>query len=100
MSGGTRIMTGSVTGTGSAINVRTIGFRPKTVKLINTGGLVKAEWISPMPDAAAFKTLNHDTAQGAYITSDGITPLSNGFTIGADSDINASGEAIFYVAEE
>ncbi len=100
MSGGTRIVTGAVVGTGSAINVRTVGFRPKTVKVINAGGLVTALWTDKMADAAAWKELNHDTAQRAFVTSDGITPLSDGFTIGADSDINASGEQIYFIAEE
>jgi len=99
-SGVARVMVGKVTGTGSAISVRTIGFRPKYVKLMNVTGLVVAEWTKEMADASALKQLNHDTAQLALITSDGVTPLSDGFTIGADSDINASAEVIHYVAHE
>lgn len=91
---------GKVVGTGSALNVTKLGFRPRVVKLYNTGGLVSAVWNSSMPDASAWKELNHASAQRAYITSDGITPLANGFTIGADSDINVDGEEIVIEAHD
>lgn len=89
---------GAVDGTGSAIDLTTLGFRPRVVRLFNKDGLVSAYWNKAMPDASAWKELNHATVQRAFVTSDGITPLANGFTIGADSDINASGELIYYEA--
>lgn len=90
--------TGQVTGTGSALDVKKLGFRPRVVRLINIDGICTATWLQGMPDASAWKELNHDTAQRTFITSDGITPLANGFTIGADSDLNVSGERIFIEA--
>jgi hypothetical protein len=82
------------------MNVTKLGFRPRVVKLKNVTGLVSAHWQKGMPDASAWKELNHASAQRAYITSDGITPLANGFIIGADADINAAGEVIFFEAHD
>ena len=97
-SGVSRVRTGSVNGTGSAIDVEVVGFRPQRVVLENVGGLVKATWNRDMADASACKVVTAGTI--SLITSNGITPLANGFTIGADSDINASGELIHWTAFE
>lgn len=97
-SGVSRVMTGSVTGTGSAFNVRTVGFRPRAVKLINTDSDDSLEWTNTMADAAGYKCLK--AGARAMISADGITPLSDGFTFGADSDMNVSGEAVSWVAYE
>ncbi|MDX1390316.1 MAG: hypothetical protein R3344_14090, partial [Acidobacteriota bacterium] len=68
------------------------------VRLLNVDGLVKLEWNNTMPDAAGLKQVTAGTL--SYITSDGVTPLSNGFTIGADTDVNVSGEVVHWEAEE
>jgi len=99
-SGAAKVMVGSFKGTGAAIDVRTVGFRPRHVRVLNIGGLVTGEWIEGMADASAWKSLNHASAQNSFITSNGITPLSNGFTLGADTDLNVSGELCRYVAIE
>ena len=107
------IRTGTVNGTGSAINV-SLGWQPDYVKLVNiadAGSLdPMMEWTSDMPAAAGIKYLriadNATTANKshAYVTSNGIsaytgsTSAGEGFTIGADSDINASGEKIVWIA--
>jgi hypothetical protein len=65
---------------------------------VASGGLCTLEWNTAMPNASGFKTLPHDTAQFAFLTSNGITPLANGFTIGADTDLNVSGELIYLEA--
>lgn len=100
MSAGNRAYRGSVLGTGSALNVTVVGFRARKVKIMNvaSGGLCTLEWQESMADASGFKELNHDTAQRSFITSNGITPLANGFTIGADTDLNVSGELIHFEA--
>jgi hypothetical protein len=100
-----QIVTGSVEGTGAAINV-SLGFTPVYVKLINiddAGGLEPTfEWWSGMASANALKTLGTPTRNLA--TSNGISTYagsdtaSKGFTIGADTDVNASGETILYIA--
>lgn len=94
--------TGSVTGTGAALDVTKLGFRPRYVKLWNvaSGGLCTLEWIDQMADASGFKELNHDDTQRSVLTSNGITPLSNGFTIGADTDLNVDGEVIHFMAHD
>lgn len=100
MSGGTRVMMGSYVGTGTAFNVRIVGFRPKKVTLINVTGLTRAEWHNTMADASVFKTFNHASVQHAFVTSNGITPLSNGFTVGTDADLNTAAEIVHYIVEE
>ena len=97
-SGTSRVMRGAFVGTGSAKNIRTVGFRPRTVKLFNADGLVSAFWQETMPDAAAKKVVTDGTQ--SYIVADGITPLSDGFTCGADSDINAATETVHWEAVE
>ncbi len=101
-SGGSRLMAGGVVGTGATLNVRTIGFRPSYVEIFNTTGNAKATWVKGMADDSAQKTV--DSGAGAtdisLITSLGITPLSDGFTLGADTDLNVADEQIRYVAHE
>jgi hypothetical protein len=97
-SGGTRIKNGSVTGTGAALNVRTVGFRPRKVELINKSSSDKLTWTESMADAAGHKQVAAGTS--SFITSLGITPLSDGFTIGADTDLNVSGEDVYWTAHE
>jgi hypothetical protein len=97
-SGGTRIMTGSVLGTGADLNVRTVGFRPKTVELINKDSHDKLKWTDVMADASGHKQIAAGTS--SFITSLGITPLSDGFRIGADTDLNVAGETILWTAHE
>lgn len=91
---------GSVKGTGSAMDIKKLGFRPRIVKVFNaaSGGLCSLEWNAAMPDASGFKSMPHDTAQHAFLTTNGITPLAGGFTLGADGDINVSGEVVYIEA--
>ena len=90
---GTSTVTGVVVGTGSAINVDKVGFRPTRVEMHNISDAVKAVWQDTMPDAAMEKTV---AGTDSYVTSDGITPRAAGFTLGADSDLNASGEEVHF----
>lgn len=97
-SGVTRRVTGAVEGTGALINVRTVGFRPRRVTLLNVDGLVTAEWQDTMADDSMIKRVTAGTMTAP--TSDGIIPLSDGFSIGVDADVNAAGEVIHFSAEE
>ena len=97
-SGVQRIITGAVVGTGAALDVKTVGFRPRKVTLLNETGLAKGEWTNSMADGEMLKTITAGTM--SKVTTNGVTPLSNGFTIGADADVNAADELIHYVAEE
>lgn len=104
---------GTVEGTGAAINV-SLGWQPDYVKCwnIDDAGDLHAvgEWTSDMADASMFKGLkiadNGSTGglSNTYVTTNGITPYdgsdsaAQGFTIGADADLNADGETIVYIA--
>lgn len=96
---------GTVEGTGSAINV-SLGFAPDKVELYNYDDAGSAApsivWTADMADAAGFK---NTTDTQAKITTNGVSAYAGaaasagvGFTIGADTDVNASGETIMYIA--
>lgn len=96
-----KIATGTVTGTGSAINV-SIGFTPRAVILINQTDPGVFMWTSDMADAEALKltdapALTFPTTNGisAYAGSSSAAP---GFTIGADTDLNAASDVLSYIA--
>lgn len=106
--------TGTVEGTGAAINVQ-LGFTPSKVVIYNiddAGALSPSlTWVSGMAAASGWKTLsiadNGTTTKKSseYITADGISAYagtaagdSAGFTIGADADLNVSAETIVYEA--
>lgn len=107
------IATGTVEGTGAAINV-SVGFVPHYVKVFNyddAGGLAPTlEWWYGMGAGDALKTLKvvdsgtSGNASSALITSNGIDAYAGtdttgaGFTIGADTDVNVSNETIYWVA--
>lgn len=108
------VQTGTVEGTGSAINIQ-LGWIPDYVKVYNyddAGSLAPTiEWWRGMTDGHGLKSLSvvdnatTGNASQAKVTSNGISAYGGteagnreGFTIGADSDINASGETLFWVA--
>lgn len=93
---------GSFLGTGALLSITKLGFRPRVVKLFNvaSGGLCTLYWNKEMPDASGFKEIPHASAQNAFITSNGITPLANGFSLGADTDVNVAGEQVYYEAHD
>jgi len=97
-SGGTRVETGKVFGTGAEISFRQVGFRPTKVELINLTSHDKLTWMDQMADAGGHKQVAAGTS--SLITSGGITPLSDGFKLGTDSDMNVSGEALAFIAHE
>lgn len=99
-SGVNRVMAGAYIGTGSALNIDIVGFRPKMVQLFNEDGLAVATWTKTMPDAAALKIFNHADTQVAYVTANGITPRANGFQVGTDADLNTADEVVHWVAHE
>ncbi len=96
-SGGTRVFRDSFTATGAAKNITSPGFKPVKV-VIRTSGGAKMEWQDTMPDASAFKTVTAGTH--TYVTVNGITPLDNGFTLGADAQANVDGATVHFEAYE
>lgn len=110
------IRTGSVEGTGSAINV-SLGFVPDYVEVYNyddAGSLNPIlKWWKGMTDGHAVKEVKQAVDEGGTatydvgpqkITSGGISEYAGdddngeGFTIGTDGDINVTDETIFYLA--
>jgi len=98
-SGVSRVMTGAFLGTGADLDVKTVGFRPKKVELLGETGLVKAEWTSSMADGLMLKQVTAGTLSmsGAGV---GVTPLADGFRLGADGDLNVADEKVHWVAYE
>lgn len=95
------IQTGTVEGTGAAINV-SLGFVPDYVQVMNIDGNAEGTWTSDMPDASMQK---RTAGTFSNATTNGISPYdgerggaAKGFTIGADADVNADGETLVYVA--
>jgi hypothetical protein len=97
-SGVQRTVRGSFNGTGAQLDIRTVGFRPKSVKLVNQTGLATAEWQEGMADASMAKRVTAGTM--TFPTANGITPLADGFRLGADADMNVAAELVHYEATE
>lgn len=87
------VICGQIRGTGAQLDVKTIGFRPKAV-LLNVGG-ISGQWSKSMADASAYKRLANGT--GSLVSVNGITPLADGFRLGADADLNAAATVIDYI---
>lgn len=92
------VKVGTVTGTGSAINI-SLGWIPDYVKVINyTDGDTVHEWFNGFTAGHAVKT----TTAVASLTSNGITAYAGttsaaaGFTIG--TDVSESAKVLYYVA--
>lgn len=97
-----QMVTGTVEGTGSAINVE-LGFMPAKVELFNEDGLCHMVWTDSMAAGKGMKTVTAGTV--SFVASNGVSQYagatrsaSKGFTIGTDTDINVSGETLHYVA--
>jgi hypothetical protein len=94
--------TGTLDGTGAAINI-SIGWIPDLVVVQNweATDFARLEWYTGMAAASAIKTV---TSTKTAITTLGIstyagtTTAKKGFTIGADTDVNVSGESITWCA--
>jgi hypothetical protein len=83
------------TGTVAARDI-TLGFKPRVVRVINVTSRDMMEWYEGMADASAVKTVAAGTR--TLITSNGITPTANGFTIGLDTDVVVTSEQISWEA--
>ena len=92
--------TGSITGTGAAINV-SLGFAPTLVRIRNRTSRIRLEWDDDMTAGHGNKIVAAGT--GTLITANGISPYAGtdtasvGFTIGTDS-VNVNAELLFYEA--
>ena len=82
-------------GTAAAFDITT-GFKPRYVKVVNNTSRDEIVWIEGMADASGNKRVAAGT--GTLITTLGITPLSYGFTVGLDLDINVTSEQLSWIA--
>jgi hypothetical protein len=82
-------------GTGSDLDFEKIGFSPRYVRVVNVTGNCTFEWFQTMADDSAFK---QNGGTQSLVTTNGITPLSDGFSLGADADMNVSGEVLHVLA--
>lgn len=97
--------TAKIAGTGAAITVKP-GFSPRYVRIINTEGLCTLEWTKDLTDGYGYKILTGINATAdtvslqSLISTGGITPDGDGlsFSIGADTDVNVSGEDLLVIA--
>lgn len=94
---GDNYFSGVVIGTGASLDVTIPGRKARRVELINATNLVKAEWFEGMAEESAFKNKNDASTQNSLITAHGIKPIDGGFNIGTDSDLNSSGDTIYYI---
>lgn len=83
------------TGTAAAFKITT-GFKPRYVKVVNEDGDCYYEWFEGMADAEAMKMLTGGTY--AKQTTLGITVAADGFTVGLDTDINATSQQLSWLA--
>lgn len=97
-SGTAKVIRGSFIGTGLAIDIKTVGFRPRSVELHNVTDKVSAKWTTTMADASMCLWITDGTM--TFEVADGITPLADGFTVGANADLNATAEVVHWEAIE
>lgn len=74
----------------------TCGFTPRWVRVVNETSGDMYEWYDGMASAEAIKTVAAGTR--SIITTLGITPLTDGFTVGLDTDVNVINEQLSWVA--
>ena len=97
-SGAAKVAYGAVVGTGADLDVESVGFRPRSVELVNVDSGDELKWSGSMADAAGLKRIAAGAA--TLLTTTGVTPLAAGFRLGADSDMNVAGETVHYIATE
>lgn len=95
------VICGSFVGTGTALTIKTLNSKVKSLELLNITSGDSARYASSMPDGAMAKRLAAGTASFIAATT-GVTPYSAadgaGFTLGADADMNVAGEVVHYIA--
>lgn len=97
-----QIVTGTTTGTGAALNVA-VGFQPKMLFIWNETDPGIYYWQDTMADAEMVKVtdavaMTFPTSNGLSAYAGVIATTAKGFTIGADTDMNAASDVIHYAA--
>jgi hypothetical protein len=89
--------TGAFTGTGAEITLigAKVGFRPSYVRIANETGPV-LEWFDSMDPGTALK--RNEAGASTFLTTEGVTPLDQGFSLGAAADVNVADEQLYFFA--
>jgi hypothetical protein len=102
---GSRIAIGQVVATGANLDIRTVGFKPRLVEVMNLDNNVTIRWWEGLANGYAEQTIEAGTR--SLETADGITPLDAsgdnppGFRIGALAHINdTTTEVLAWIAYE
>ncbi len=94
------VVTGSFVGTGADLTIKTLPSKVKSIWLTNAASADSMFYQSSMADDSAFKRVAAGT--NSLVTSNGVTPYraadGAGFSLGADTDMNVSGELVHYTA--
>lgn len=101
-SGVSRLVTGSYLGTGSLQNIigEKLGFKPKRLTIHRrTSQLDMVKWLDTLADDSGYI---HPGTGGAVslATSQMVTPLADGFSVGTNAAVNNSGDTYDFEAEE
>jgi hypothetical protein len=90
-SSGLRLVTGQVVATNAIINILTVGFMPKKIRVYNLTNAIQVEWFDALPVGTNLKSI----ADGAQSTiTSGVEPLNDsssgnfGIKIPVLADIN------------
>lgn len=96
--GSSNYVTGSYVGTGTAFDIKNekLGFKPSKITVFRKDTRQdQCEWIEGMADASLFLDKGDDGVR-SLVSSNGLTPLDDGFTVGTHVGINNSGDTYFY----
>ena len=97
-----QVVTGTSTGTGSAINVE-LGFTPVKVVIYNETDAGFYTWTNTMADGEMVKvigagTTTFESSGGISVYAGSAGSASKGFTIGTDTDMNGASDVLHYEA--
>ncbi len=96
---GPYVSTGEEVGTGAAMLIQ-LDYKPIRIEINNRTRNVIGAWTAAMPDASAQLLVDSGagTSDVSFITTNGITPGSNGFTLGSNASLNTASDVIYWTA--
>lgn len=101
-SGVSRCVVGAYVGTGALQNIygEKVDFEPRKIEIHRmTTAIDKAEFVEGMADNSMLLTTG-STGVRTLVTTQAITPLSSGFSVGTNAAINNAGDTYRYVCWE
>ena len=97
MSGASRTFAGSYIGTGAALSISKVGFKPTYVCILNVTDAAISHHIAEMEDGRA---LSQEDGATAHVANQSITLTASGFSLGTDAQVNAAGDQFFFHCSE